>query len=68
MQELEKKLNELELRLLEEITEITKNSTDIWESIGTLGDLMRGVIKDIGALRIDVNKLIENNSRCKKSA
>ena len=61
MQELEKKLDALELKLLNEVVEATENSTNIWKSIGILGDLMRDVIRDIGELRTDINKLIENN-------
>ena len=68
MQELEKRLDELELKLLTEITEVTKDTTDIWNSISKLVDMMKGMTKEIGSLRIDVNKLVENNCSCKKSA
>lgn len=68
MQELEKRLDELELKLLTEITEVTKDTTDIWDSISKLVDMMKGMTKEIGSLRIDVNKLIENSCSCKKSA
>ena len=68
MQELEKRLDELELKLLTEITEVTKDTTDIWDSISKLVDMMKGMTKEIGSLRIDVNKLIENSCGCKKSA
>ena len=68
MQELEKKIDELELKLLTEVTEITKDTADIWNSISKLVETMKGMVADISSLRIDVNKLIENSCSCKKSA
>ena len=68
MDELEKRLKDLELRLLKEVTDVAKDSGDIWKAIGYLGDSLHDIIKDIRALRTDVNKLIENSCGCKKSA
>jgi len=68
MDELEKRLEDLELRFLKEITDVAKDSQDIWKAIGYLGDSLHEVIKDIRKLRVDVDKLIENSCGCRKSA
>ena len=68
MQELENKLHELRMDLHKEATERAESSDEVWKAIGKLADLVTGLIKEVGELRIDVDKLIENNQGVKKSA
>jgi uncharacterized coiled-coil protein SlyX len=68
MKELEKRLDDLELSLLKEVTELTKDSTEVWNTIDTLINLIRGLTKDFKELRVDVDKLIENSCGFKKPA
>lgn len=68
MQELEKKLNELELRLLKEVAESSKETQDIWVAFENVADLFSSLYKDLKSLRTDVDKLIENSCGSRKSA
>lgn len=68
MQELEEKLNALEAKLLKEISKISDDNSDVWESMGNLADAIISLAKSINELRVDVDKLIENNQGVRKSA
>lgn len=68
MQELEEKLGALEARLLKEITEITDDNSDIWNSLNNFADAIIVLTKNFKELRTDVDKLIENNQGGRKSA
>ena len=68
MQELEERLNALEAKLLKEIENISDDNSDIWKSLKNLSDAVIMSLKNIQELRIDVDKLIENNQGGRKSA
>jgi len=68
MQELEEKLDALEAKLLKEITKITDDNSDIWNSLNNFADAIIVLTKNFKELRTDVDKLIENNQGCRKSA
>lgn len=68
MQELEEKLDALEAKLLKEITEITDDKSDIWNSLNNFADAIIFLTKNFKELRTDVDKLIENNQGGRKSA
>ena len=68
MHELENKLHELRMDLHKEATEKVESSAEVWKAIGKLADLVTDLIREVGGLRIDVDKLIENNQGVRKSA
>lgn len=68
MQELEEKLDALEAKLLKEITKITDDNSDIWNSLNNFADAIIVLTKNFKELRTDVDKLIENNQGGRKSA
>lgn len=59
-------LTEIKLDIHNKYCELMQNDTDIQKTISGILDLLEGMRKDINSLRIDVDKLIENNNGGKR--
>ena len=66
MNNVEEKLQDVEIATLKEALSLREDLTEVWQAIGTLTDLIKDLQKENASLKLDVEKLIENNNGGKR--